>query len=125
MLPRERVIVSLDFRPPDVVPLECHPSPAGLYEHGARLQQLLRDHPHDFGDFTDLAALGVRLMNIMPLIPCGRMRDRRAPTCDELQAARRECEQAVPQFRSCVQCSADVVHFPRAVSAANGQTRNG
>ncbi len=55
MLPRERVIVSLDFRPPDVVPLECHPSPAGLYEHGARLQQLLRDHPHDFGDFTDLA----------------------------------------------------------------------
>lgn len=72
-----------------------------------------------------LAALGVRLMNIMPLIPCGRMRDRRAPTCDELQAARRECEQTVPQFRSCVQCSADVVHFPRAVSAANGQTRNG
>ena len=54
MLPRERVIAALEFRPPDVAPLECHPSPAGLYEHGARLQQLFREHPHDFGDFSDL-----------------------------------------------------------------------
>ena len=59
-----------------------------------------------------LAELGVRLMNIMPLIPCGRMANRRAPTCEELHTARRECEQALPQFRSCAQCSADVLHFP-------------
>ncbi len=54
MLPRERVIAALRFEPPDVVPLECHPSPAGLHEHGARLQELFRQHPHDFGDFSAL-----------------------------------------------------------------------
>lgn len=59
-----------------------------------------------------LAEAGVRLMNIMPLIPCGHMRDIRAPTCDELQAARSECEAAVPQFRRCEHCSADVVYLP-------------
>ena len=64
-----------------------------------------------------LAELGVRLMNIMPLIPCGRMLDRRAPTCDELRTARRECEEAVPQFRRCEHCSADVVHFPMSATA--------
>jgi hypothetical protein len=55
MLPRERVRAALDFQPPDIVPLECHPSAAGLYEHGARLQELFREHPHDFGDFSNLA----------------------------------------------------------------------
>jgi hypothetical protein len=54
MLPRDRVIAALNFQAPDVVALECHPSAAGMYEHGTRLQQLFRDHPHDFGDFSDL-----------------------------------------------------------------------
>ncbi len=62
-----------------------------------------------------LREIGVCLMNLMPLIPGGRMRDRRAPTCEELRAARLECEQAVPQFRRCEQCRADVVRFPREV----------
>ena len=65
-----------------------------------------------------LAELGVLLMNIMPLIPCGRMVDRRAPTCDELHMAQNACEQLVPQFRSCSQCSADVVCFPLGSRAA-------
>ena len=60
-----------------------------------------------------LGALGVHLMNIMPLIPGGRMRDRRAPTCDELRRVRAECEGAMPQFRRCEQCRADVIRFPR------------
>jgi nitrogen fixation protein NifB len=60
-----------------------------------------------------LGELGVRLMNIMPLIPSGQMKDLRAPTCEELQKARRECEEAVPQFRRCQHCRADVVCFPR------------
>ena len=34
---------------------------------------------------------GVTLMNIMPLIPGGRMQDRRAPTCRELIEARADC----------------------------------
>jgi len=59
-----------------------------------------------------LREAGVRLMNIMPLIPSGPMRGYRAPTCDELRQARRDCEEIVPQFYRCEQCRADVVYLP-------------
>jgi nitrogen fixation protein NifB len=55
---------------------------------------------------------GVRLMNIMPLIPSGKMRNYRAPTCDELRRARQACEAVIPQFYRCEQCRADVVYLP-------------
>jgi nitrogen fixation protein NifB len=61
-----------------------------------------------------LKELGVRLMNIIPLIPSGRMKHHRAPTCSELRKIRLECEEVVPQFWWCKQCSADIVHFPFA-----------
>ena len=61
-----------------------------------------------------LKELGVRLMNIMPLIPGGQMSDLRPPTCDELRQARSDCEDVLPQFRLCEQCRADVVRFPGA-----------
>ncbi len=59
-----------------------------------------------------LGGMGVGLMNIMPLIPAGRMRDRRPPTCEELMSARDSCEAFVPQFRRCEQCRADTVCLP-------------
>jgi len=59
-----------------------------------------------------LSGLGVRLMNIMPLIPSGRMRDYRPPTCEELRRARQTCEAVIPQFYRCEQCRADVVYLP-------------
>jgi nitrogen fixation protein NifB len=59
-----------------------------------------------------LNELGVRLMNIIPLIPSGRMKHHRAPTCSELRKMRLECAEVLPQFWWCKQCSADVVHFP-------------
>ena len=59
-----------------------------------------------------LQALGVGLLNIMPLIPGGRMRDHRPPTCEELQQAREACGALVQQFHKCEQCRADVVRFP-------------
>ncbi len=69
---------------------------------------------HCLGELAaKLRASGVRLMNIMPLIPAGAMADRRAPTCEELCQARLECEKAVPQFRRCEHCRADVIRFPR------------
>lgn len=74
-------------------------------EHMVSLAHLLRD-------------LGVRLMNIMPLIPGGQMADRRAPTCDELRATRDACEAVLPQFRLCEHCRADVVRFPHHASSA-------
>ena len=59
-----------------------------------------------------LKELGVPLMNLMPLIPSGRMKDHRPPTCEELRQARSACEEIIPQFRLCEQCRADVVQFP-------------
>jgi hypothetical protein len=54
MLPRERVIATLNYQPSDLVALECHPSTPGMHEHRERLQELFRQHPHDFGDFSNL-----------------------------------------------------------------------
>jgi nitrogen fixation protein NifB len=59
-----------------------------------------------------LQALGVRLMNLMPLIPSGQMGALRPPSCDELRQARADCEAVMPQFRHCEHCRADVVRFP-------------
>jgi nitrogen fixation protein NifB len=60
-----------------------------------------------------LQELGVHRMNIMPLIPGGQMRDRRAPSCEELGRARSECAPLIPQIWHCEQCRADVIRFPR------------
>ena len=59
-----------------------------------------------------LQEVGVPLMNIMPLIPAGLMRSQRAPTCEELRAARERWGRYVAQFRRCEHCRADVVHIP-------------
>jgi uroporphyrinogen decarboxylase len=50
MLPRQRVEAALSYRTPDRIPLQCVPSPAGLYEHGRKLLDLARRLGHDFGD---------------------------------------------------------------------------
>ena len=50
MLPRERVACALTFRTPDRIPLQIALSPAGLYEHGQKLLDLMRACGHDFGD---------------------------------------------------------------------------
>jgi hypothetical protein len=62
MLPRERVQAALSFCPVDVLPLQIHPSPAGVYEHGQKLIDLMRACGHDFDDLS-------RLM--LPVVPAG------------------------------------------------------
>jgi nitrogen fixation protein NifB len=59
-----------------------------------------------------LREAGVELMNIMPLIPAGKMKDYSAPTCDELIRTREDCEESIPQFYRCEQCRADVIFLP-------------
>ncbi|MEN6536429.1 MAG: uroporphyrinogen decarboxylase family protein, partial [Bryobacteraceae bacterium] len=44
---------ALEFRPVDIVPVEYHPSPAGIWEHGAALRRLWEQYPQDFGDSKD------------------------------------------------------------------------
>ena len=63
-----------------------------------------------------LGRTGVGLMNVMPLIPAGKMQDKRPPTCAELMSARDTCEAFVPQFRRCEQCRADTIRLPGSVA---------
>ena len=51
---RERMLAALTFQPVDKVPLQIHPSPAGLFEHGQKLLDLMRACQHDFDDQSDL-----------------------------------------------------------------------
>ncbi len=54
MLPRARVQAALAFQPVDCVPLQIHPSPGGLFEHGQKLLDLMRRCGHDFDDLSHL-----------------------------------------------------------------------
>ncbi|MBN2047872.1 MAG: hypothetical protein JW750_08530 [Anaerolineaceae bacterium] len=55
MTSRERVLASLAFQPVDIVPLQIHPSPGGLFEHGQKLLDQMRSCPQDFGSMEDWA----------------------------------------------------------------------
>lgn len=61
---------------------------------------------------TRIKDVGGTMMNIMPLIPSGQMRDMPSPSCDELRRARSECEGIIPQFHLCQQCRADTIYLP-------------
>jgi hypothetical protein len=47
---RQRIEAALTFQAPDRIPLQVHPSPAGLHEHGEKLLQLMQECGSDFGD---------------------------------------------------------------------------
>lgn len=55
---------------------------------------------------------GADIMNIMPLIPLGRMKNIEKPNCQHLKDAREKCEQIIPNFRLCKQCRADAYGIP-------------
>ena len=76
-------------------------------EHIPELAQQLRD-------------IGLELMNIIPLIPAGRMSTLPAPTCDLLYETRHACEKIIPQFHRCEQCRADVMFLPEKDTAYVG-----
>lgn len=56
--------------------------------------------------------LGAYTMNVMPLIPQGNFKDIHAPTAEEVNRIRDECEAVIKQFRNCIQCRADAVGVP-------------
>jgi uroporphyrinogen decarboxylase len=55
MLPRDRVASAIEFRPPDVIPLQICAAPGGFHEHGQKLLDLIRQCGHDFGDPAAMA----------------------------------------------------------------------
>jgi hypothetical protein len=54
MLPRDRVLKTMEFQPTDIIPLQIYPAPSGLYEHGQKLADLIKACGHDFGDLSGL-----------------------------------------------------------------------
>jgi nitrogen fixation protein NifB len=68
------------------------------------------DHVMDIA--RTAAELGVYIMNIMPLIPLGNLKDLDAPSCEQLRQARTMAEAVIPQFRLCRQCRADACGVP-------------
>lgn len=58
-----------------------------------------------------MAALGVELMNCIPMAPVAgtRLAERGEPEQAELAAARREAEKWLPQMRHCARCRADAL----------------
>lgn len=55
----------------------------------------------------EVGALGAAAMNVIPLIPQAALRDVPAPSCAELDAARRAVERHLPVLRHCRRCRAD------------------
>ncbi len=49
---RERVFTMLDFKSPDRIPIQVHPSMGGLFEHGQKLLDLIHTCPNDFDDLS-------------------------------------------------------------------------
>jgi nitrogen fixation protein NifB len=68
------------------------------------------DHVRDIA--WEVQSRGAHIMNIMPLIPLGRFKNLKAPTCDDLIYAREACESIIPIFRACKQCRADACGIP-------------
>lgn len=62
----------------------------------------------EVGEIAQIAAeAGAVLMNIVPLIPCGKMQSIQSPTAWQIQQARQKAGEWIPQFTHCQQCRAD------------------
>ena len=55
---------------------------------------------------------GASLMNVLPLIPLGKMKDLERPDCMMMESVREQVEEIIPVFRACTQCRADAYGIP-------------
>ena len=55
---------------------------------------------------------GAALMNVLPLIPLGKMKDLERPDCMMMESVREQVEEIIPVFRACTQCRADAYGIP-------------
>ncbi len=55
---------------------------------------------------------GAKIYNIIPLIPQHELKDVPAPTCPQIDEARRKAEKHIDVFRHCQHCRADAVGVP-------------
>lgn len=59
-----------------------------------------------------VAEAGATIYNIIPLIPQHKLKDVKAPTCMEIEAARVKASKYIDVFRHCQHCRADAVGVP-------------
>lgn len=59
---RKRVFDAFEFKKPDKVPVEHHPSARGYFDYGEKMRELFRAYPGDFGDMSTVE---------IPVIPEG------------------------------------------------------
>ena len=59
-----------------------------------------------------VAEAGAELYNIIPLIPCAKLAGQAAPTCLELDDARRAAAPYIELFLHCNHCRADAIGVP-------------
>lgn len=63
------------------------------------------------GEIEEIAKKAKRLrataMNIIPLIPNGKLRYLQKPSCELIDRIRKECERHIPQIKHCRHCRAD------------------
>ena len=55
---------------------------------------------------------GAALMNVLPLIPLGKLKHYPRPDCSMMEKVRDEVEEIIPVFRACTQCRADAFGIP-------------
>ena len=55
---------------------------------------------------------GAAVMNLMPLIPCGEMKENCSPSPEIIHQCRRQAGIHLPQFYHCRQCRADACGVP-------------
>lgn len=55
---------------------------------------------------------GAVLHNIIPFIPCGKLRNYPSPTDEQINEARTESEKYIPVFKNCHHCRADAIGIP-------------
>ena len=58
------------------------------------------------------AASGASMMNVIPLLPRFEFSSLRPPSSEEVEEARREAEEILPQFTNCRRCRADACGIP-------------
>ncbi|MBP5415156.1 MAG: radical SAM protein [Lachnospiraceae bacterium] len=55
---------------------------------------------------------GAYIYNIIPLIPQHKLSDIKAPSCKEIDSARKKAEKYIEVFRHCAHCRADAIGVP-------------
>jgi len=67
---------------------------------------------HIVGIAKEVKKRGASLMNILPLIPLGKMKHYSRPDCSMMESVREQVEEIIPVFRACTQCRADAYGIP-------------